>query len=368
MTEQEAYIIINLIPGTGTVRIQELITAFGSPKTLLEASLSDIAGQYGISKKIAENIVNWKKVTNYELEIELAEKTGTRIITLADREYPEILKQIYNPPLCLYIRGTLPEDNSKNIAVVGSRRTTRYGQKVTAYIAGAAADADWTVVSGLAYGIDAAAHKAVVEKKGKTIAVLGGGLARIHPQDHIPLAGSIIKHNGAVISEFPMNFPPARWSFPMRNRIISGLSRGLIVIEAGERSGSLITAKLALEQGRTVFAVPGEIDNPQAKGTNRLIKNGAILTESFNDILEEFSFIPSYAADKKKKENPKIELTETEQKIISELRRGTMSIDQLSIVLSLPPGPLLATLMQLQIKGLVASLPGKKYELKTLLP
>lgn len=364
MTEKEAYIIINMIPGIGTIRIQELISAFGSPKNLLNASHSDLKSQYGINKKTADNILAWQEKTNIAKELELASMADVKIITLADKEYPESLKQIYNPPLCLYVRGNLPQDTSMNIAMVGSRRTTRYGLKVTAHIAAAAADAGWRVISGLAYGIDSAAHKTVVEKKGETIAVLGGGLARIHPQDHIPLANNIVKLNGAVITEFPMEFPPTRWSFPLRNRIISGLSNGLIVIEAGERSGSLITAKFALEQGRTIFAVPGEIDNPQAKGTNTLIKNGAKLTETFDDILEEFSFLPSYAVKEDKKPKSKIKLNNTEEKIISELHKGSMSTDQIAIALSIQPGPLLATLMQMQIKGLIAPLPGKKYELK----
>jgi DNA processing protein len=223
-----------------------------------------------------------------------------------------------------------------------------------------------TYLSGLAYGIDAISHNAVVETKGTTIAVLGGGLARIHPQDHISLAKNILETGGAIISEFPMEFTPNRWSFPMRNRIISGLSQGLLVVEAGLRSGSLITAKCALEQGRTVFAVPGEADNPQAKGTNQLIKDGAKLTTSFDDILGEFEFLPGLQAKEHKiqQEELKLELPEEEQTIISVLKAGALSADQLSTETNLPPGALLALLMKLEMKKLITQLPGKRFEVR----
>jgi DNA processing protein len=366
VTDKDAYIILNLIPGIGSVKIKELISIFSSPTNLLNASEQELDKIKGINKNIKETLSNWKTTIDYKHELELAEKGGVKIITLADEDYPQSLKEIYDPPICLYIRGSLNANTEKNIAIVGSRRITRYGKDAAKHLATAAANTGWCVISGLAYGIDATAHQAVVDTKGQTIAVLGGGLARIHPQDHIPLAREILQNGGAIVSEFPMEFTPTRWSFPMRNRIISGLSQGLIVIEAGLKSGSLITARCALEQGRSVFAVPGEIDNPQAKGTNQLIKNGAKLTESFDDILEEFSFITNKdtRTPKQVPEEEYSNLTELELKIFEELKQGSLSADNISLACAIPAGATLATLMQMQLKNIIIPLPGKKYELK----
>ena len=368
MTDREAYIILNLIPGIGSVRVKELISVFSSPVQLLEAPAKALKEINGIGKNIIESITSWKTITNLQRELELADKGGVKIITLADAEYPTSLKEIYDPPLCLYIRGSLNKNPEKNIGIVGSRRTTRYGKEVASHLAKAAVNAGWIVVSGLAYGIDAISHQAVVDEHGKTIAVLGGGLARIHPQDHIPLAKNILKNNGAVISEFPMEFKPTRWSFPMRNRIISGLSQGIIVVEAGLKSGSLITAQRALEQGRSVFAVPGEINNPQAKGTNQLIKNGAKLTESFDDVLEEFSFlIPKTAKEEENNQSINTNLSNLNEKellIVEHLQQGALSADKIAELCGGSPGATLAILMQMQLKNIIVPLPGKKYELK----
>lgn len=366
MTDRTAFIILNMISGIGPVRVRELITVFGSPEKLLAASKKDLRAIHGIGEKLATDISSWQTTINFEEEISLAEKAGVKMITQVDPGYPDLLKEIYDPPLCLYLRGALPVEHARNIGIVGSRRVTNYGRRIAQHLSEAASYAGWTVISGLAYGIDAIAHEAVVQTNGKTVAVLGGGLARIHPQDHIPLAKKIIETGGAVISEFPMQFSPNKWSFPMRNRIISGLSQGVLVIEAGMGSGSLITAKCALDQGRTVFAVPGEADNPQAKGTNQLIKNGAKLTESFDDILEEFQFLPGLRRPgNPEQESPSHDsLAEDEKIIINALRSGTLSADQLSSETGIQPGGLLALLMKLEMKKIITQLPGKKFELK----
>ena len=368
MTDKEAYIILNLIPGIGSVRVKELISVFSSPVQLLETPPETLKKISGIGKNIIKSITSWKSITNLQRELELADKGGVQIITLADDNYPTALKEIYDPPLCLYIRGSLDKNTDKNIGIVGSRRITRYGKEVASHLSKSAVNAGWIVVSGLAYGIDAVSHQAVIEENGKTIAVLGGGLARIHPQDHIPLAKNILKNNGAIISEFPMEFSPTRWSFPMRNRIISGLSQGLIVVEAGLKSGSLITAQRALEQGRSVFAVPGEITNPQAKGTNQLIKNGAKLTESFDDILEDFSFlVQTKTSTGEKEQSLEINfsnLNDKERLIVEHLKQGSLSADKIAELCSTSPGATLAILMQMQLKNIIIPLPGKKYELK----
>lgn len=366
MIDRIALIILNMISGIGPVKIRELTSVFGSPAKLLSLSQQELVATPGVSAPLAKAISSWEKTVKYKEEIALAEKAGVKIITQLDPEYPSLLKEIYDPPLVLYVRGNLPEDSGRNIGIVGSRRVTNYGSRIARHLAEAAAFADWTVVSGLAYGIDTIAHKAVVEASGKTVAVLGGGLARIHPQDHIPLIKQIIQTSGAVITEFPMEFSPTRWSFPMRNRIISGLSQGVLVVEAGLRSGSLITAKCALDQGRTVFAVPGEADNPQAKGTNQLIKDGAKLTTSFDDILEEFEFLPRLQAEEQREEQEEFnqELSEDEQTVITALKKGALSADQLASETNIPPGALLALLMKLEIKRLITQLPGKQFEMR----
>ncbi len=364
MTDRDALIVLNMLSGIGPVRIRELTSLAGSPAAVLSMPQKDLAQHPLVGDGLAKDIANWKDKADYEKELRLAEKAGVNIIAIGDPDYPESLAEIYDPPACIYVRGKLGKDCLRNIAIVGSRRISNYGARVARHIAESASFAGWTVVSGLAYGIDAVAHKSVVEAGGRTVAVLGGGLARVHPQDHIPLGRSIIDKNGAVISEFPMEFPPNKWSFPMRNRIISGLSQGILVVEAGTRSGSLITAKFALDQGRQVFAVPGEVDKPQARGTNQLIKTGAKLTESFDDILEEFEFLPGIKGRETEKafgEDKHRGLSEEEKAVLAALGSEEKSIDQLSADTQMPPGNLLAVLMKLEIARMVEQLPGKRF-------
>ena len=294
MTNQEACIILNLMNGIGPARLNALLAFCGTPEEIFRQKEWDLASVQGISPVMASRIVHWEQCVDLKREMDLVRRGGVTLLTKYDDEYPELLSTIHDAPLCLYIRGRLPENISTfSLAIVGTRNISNYGQRMARHLAESAAYAGYTVVSGLAYGVDVVAHQAALDAGGETVSVLGGGLARIQPQDHIPLAREIACH-GAVISEFPMEFSPTRHSFPMRNRIISGLCKGTLVIEAGLNSGSLITASYAMEQGRTVFAVPGQADNPQAKGCNRLIRQNAVLTESFEDILEEFDFLPGF--------------------------------------------------------------------------
>ncbi len=375
MTDREAYIILNIISGIGPARVKSLCDHFGSVSNILEAPAGELKSVHGIGNTLAEAISGWKTDSDHESEMALAERAGVEIITLADDEYPSALREVHDAPLCLYVRGQMPSDNDFMLGVVGSRRITNYGRSMSEHLSRSAAYAGWTVVSGLAYGTDAVAHKAVVDAGGRTIAVLGGGLARIFPQDHVPLAKSIIEGGGAVVSEFPMEFAPNRRSFPMRNRIISGLSKGVLVIEAGTASGALITAKFALDQGRLVFAVPGQADNPQARGCNSLIKQGAKLTESFEDIMEEFEFFPelSRSANYKvvddvdvtnEKEELSLKLTEDEGKIIAFLKNGDASADSLVEETGMGAGKLLSLLMKMEMKKLISQLPGKRFSLR----
>jgi DNA processing protein len=375
MTDREAYIILNIISGIGPARVKSLCTHFGTVSNVLQASSAELKSVQGIGDTLAKAISSWKTDLDYESEMKLAERAGVEILTLADDEYPSVLKELHDAPLCLYTRGQMPSENDFMLGVVGSRRITNYGRSMSEHLSRAAAYAGWTVVSGLAYGTDAVAHRTVVEAGGRTIAVLGGGLARIFPQDHVPLAKSIIEGGGAVISEFPMEFAPNRRSFPMRNRIISGLSKGVLVIEAGTTSGSLITAKFALDQGRLVFAVPGQADNPQARGCNSLIKQGAKLTESFEDIMEEFEFLPEFSrpANYKfvddqhvanEKGEPDLKLPEDEGRIIGLLKNGDASTDSLVAETGMSAGKLLSLLMKMEMKKLISQLPGKRFSIR----
>jgi DNA processing protein len=366
VTDREALIIINLIPGIGPIRIQELLLKFENASRILSLSSEELSALPKIGKKLAEAIASWEQTVRIDEELTLVERAGVKIITRLDPEYPSLLKEIYDAPAVLYVRGELPDDNTRMLGVVGSRRYSHYGRKIADNISSSASFANWCVVSGLAYGIDAVAHRAALDANGKTVAVLGGGLGRIHPQDHIPMAKEIIEKGGAVISEFPMDYAPNRRSFPMRNRIISGLSHGVLVVEAGLKSGSLITANSALEQGRTVFAVPGQADNPQARGTNNLIRNGAVLTETFDDIMNEFEFLPGMKPSAvQENEEILLDLSDDEQTIIELLmEQREMSADQIGGHTEIPTGKLLSTLMQLEMKNLVEQIPGKRFVIK----
>lgn len=378
MDERSAYIVLNLIDGVGPIRFNSLISHFGSAAAVLEAGADDLMSVRGISSEIAAKILSWRKNSLYEKEISLAERAGVQIITRIDSAYPELLKEIPDAPICLYLRGTLDPKDKFMIGIVGSRRTTNYGRGMAEQLARSAVYAGWTVVSGLAFGIDAVAHRACIEANGKTIAVLGGGLARIFPQEHVALAKEIIAAGGGILSEFPMEFPPNKNSFPMRNRIISGLSQGVIVVEAGTNSGSLITAKFAIEQNRQLFAVPGQADQPQSRGTNKLIKEGAKLTESFDDILEEFEFLPGFRknellSDEKLISNNSTseqqqelfdKLSNEEKQILEILRNEDCTADAIAVETGIDAGQLLAILMKLELMKLIVQLPGKRFAIK----
>ena len=372
MTNREAYIVLNMISGVGTARFKSLVENFAEPRKIFTQNIDGISRIKGISEALANKIVYWEKDIDLNAELEFAKISGTQIITLDDAEYPEILKGIYDPPLCLYVRGKLPDFSYNSLAVVGSRRATIYGRKMAKHLSEAAVLADWKVISGLAFGIDAIAHQAAVDAGGITVAVLGGGLSRVHPQEHVPLARSIIESGGALISEFPMKFPVSRQSFPRRNRIVSGLSQAVLIVEAGLKSGALITANLAMEQGKDIFAIPGHVDNPQAKGCHKLIKQGAKLTEDFNDILEDYDFLPGFAQMDEVNEESGEELeisipanmSEDEYQIIQLLQGEAKAFDYLADATSIPVATLNGLLTKMAMKMMLIQHPGKIYSLR----
>ena len=373
MTDREAFILLNLISGVGTAKLKALLEAFGSASAIFAQTPARLASVKGISHKIATSLLSSDNPTRLQHELELAARGGCKIITLADPEYPETLLHIYDPPFCLYVRGTLPELGDGCVAVVGSRRPTRYGRKMTEHLTSQAVASGWKIISGLAYGIDAVAHKTAVECGGITVGVLGGGLMRMHPQDNIPLARSMVETGGAVVSEFPMEYPVSRQSFPRRNRIVAAMSSATLVVEAGLKSGALITANLASEQGRNVFAVPGQADNELARGCHKLIRQGAKLTEDFEDVLNDFEYLPGLEFDQQdlfsgvnetKTDYTTIELDPLEQRIVGFLEAEEKSFDELVGGLELSASDLMSSLMKLELKMIVNQAPGRLYSLR----
>ena len=375
ISDREACIILNMISGIGYARYAALVRRFGSPAAVLNASALEISEVKGFGPGLAHATANWRNNVDIAGELDKAARAGVRIYTIEDGDYPELLRQLADPPLVLYVRGNLPDFNSNSAAIVGSRRLSAYGDRMARQFAADAVLANWKVVSGLAYGVDAAAHKATLEAGGLTVAVLGGGLSRIHPQEHVPLAAAIVKNGGALISEFPMDFPVSRQSFPRRNRIVAALCQATIVIEAGLESGALITARQALEQGKAVFALPGRVDEPQAIGCNMLIRDcGAKLVTSFQDVLSEFDFLPGMAPMEMPDmtagsmptaaEAPQL-FNELEEQICRDLQvNGPATLDLLSTRLAIAPGLIAGTLMALEIRDVVNKSNSNVYALK----
>ena len=279
---RQFWIGFNLVKGIGAVRFRSLLDAFGDAKKAWQASPDELRGS-GLSAKLIENLVKVRNNDSLDMICENIRNMGISVLTWKDDDYPVRLREVPQSPPVLYVRGEIKAVDDWAVAIVGTRRVTAYGRQVTAKIAASLAQAGVTVVSGLARGVDGVAHKAVLDAGGRTIAVLGCGLDRMYPPEHRKLAEQITK-SGALISDYAPGTPPEASNFPPRNRIISGLSKATVVVEAGQRSGALITAQFAVDQGREVFAVPGNILSPQSRGPNRLIQDGArILTETSGD-------------------------------------------------------------------------------------
>jgi len=364
------WIALKSVAGVGNVVFPALLEKFGSPQAVFGASAAGLAEVRGIAKETVKEITHFNQWDKVKAELELILKNKIDIITYQDKLYPEKLLNIYDRPPYIYVRGALHEDDI-NIAVVGSRQASSYGKYTTEKIGRELAQKGITVVSGMARGIDSAAHRGAISGRGRTIAVLGSGLDVIYPPENKKLYLEIIE-TGAVISEYPMGTPPRSSNFPARNRIISGMSYGVVIVEAGEKSGSLITARLALDQGREVFAVPGSIDSPGSRGTNKLIKQGAKLIENTEDILEEI--VPQLetkrlratesAPSPQETEIHPPELNAGERKIIALLSLKKLHIDDLISMTGLTSSEILSALTRLELKGIVQQHPGKLFSLK----
>lgn len=360
------------IPGLGTRGALKLVAAFGSPERVYAASLTELES-CGAPGAVARDIAAQRGLAEAAVEIERAARLGFRIVPASSGDYPAVLRQIADPPLALYVAGDPVAISAHSVAVIGTRRPTAYGSSVAHRLAGDLAVRKLTIVSGLARGIDSAGHRGAIEASGRTVAVLGSGLDVVYPKENKSLAEKIMEH-GAVISEFPLGTSPAPENFPIRNRIISGLCLGVIVVEAAEYSGSLITARLALEQNREVFAVPGNITSAQSFGPNLLIKQGAKLVDQWLDVIEELpasvrmQLAPARVASEQLQGSaartlPLAPPLEGDQKVVFNALRVDESIfvDTICGVAALPQPRVLAALLSLEMGGWVKQLPGMNF-------
>lgn len=359
----EEWVLLNAILPVHKVKLKPLVEFYGDPRKVLSASDEELLRTGMVNHSFVEALRHTQKNFDLKQERLLIEKYRPKIITFWDEEYPASLKYLSDGPIVIYCLGEIKKSDIFSLGIVGTRHNTGYGKNVTLRLAADLAESGVTIVSGLARGIDTYAHQAALSKKGRTIAVLGGGLAHLYPPENESLALQI-KNQGAVISESPMSGQPDKTSFPLRNRIIAGLSLGVVVIEADEQSGALITARWALEQGREVFAVPGNITSPYSRGSNGLIKQGAKLVEEASDVIEEIECLKRVIKQKKKKvRSPHLQspLTSTEEKILHLLSAGPVNIEVLCTELQMPVYKLSPILLQLEMREHIKETSGKNY-------
>ncbi len=364
MDSREALVALNMIEHVGPVRLRQLLRHFADAPAILGASRQELRRVDGIGEEIADAIATWEQRVNLGAELKRIQDFGCRVVTQEDPDYPELLRQIYDPPIVLYVKGQLLPKDKNAVALVGSRMTTHYGVEIARKLAYQLGYLGITVVSGGARGIDSAAHQGALSGKGRTIAVLGTGINIIWPAENKELFERIAA-NGAVITQFPFNRPGDKQSFPIRNRIVAGMTLGTVVVEANLTSGALITANFANEYGRQVFAVPGRIDSPRSKGCHELIKKGAKLCEGAEDILSEFEYLfpatnkaPSVAETGVL---PALELSGNEQKVYDTLTDEEISIDDVIRNSGLPASAVSVALLSLEMKRLIRQLPGKMF-------
>lgn len=354
------YHALNLIPSLGPIRIKKLIERFGSPDRVWKAAVNEFLEIEGFGRVLAEKIVRERDNIDPPRSWSEVIKRGYSFLTWEDENYPLFLREIYDPPPLLYFMGDIDITKSFCLAIVGSRRHTVYGKEIAYKFASILSDYGVTIVSGMARGIDTWAHKGVLDAGGKTAAVLGCSLEICYPPENKMVREKIID-KGALISEFPPGSSPVPQNFPRRNRIISGLSQGTIVVEAGEKSGALITAEFALEHGREVFAIPGSISSPYSKGCHKLIKEGAKLVEKVEDILEELQF--SFQRDDQKKNNTgeQLRFTPEEIKLIEVIPYEALTLEEIALHSKMPLSQVNALLLELELKGVIKQLPGKYF-------
>ena len=361
--ELEAAMRLHLVPGIGPVTHGELVRTFGSPKGVFEASPAEIRNVPGVGPKLVQQLSLAKDSIDVRPQLDICQQNNIQIITRSDSNYPKPLAEIYDPPNMLFCQGEVRDADQVAIAIVGTRHASNYGTTIATNLATGLAMAGFTIVSGLARGIDAAAHRGALSAGGRTIAVLGGGLLKMYPPEHSQLAKEITQ-SGAVLSEsLPMQAPKSG-SFPRRNRIVTGLCLGAIVVEAGDRSGALISARMAMEQGREVFAVPGRVDNRMSRGCHRLIRDGAKLVESIDDVLEELGPLASPAKIDSKtsiRHPAEMKLSDQEKNVLHSIGTEATDFDSIVAATGLPAARVLATISVLEVRRLVRRVTGTSF-------
>lgn len=365
MDTRTATVALNMLPRIGPVRVKRLLERFGAAEAIFSASPRDLESVSGIGSETAKILTSWRDHVDVDNELKNADLRGIRIILQSDADFPAPLKALYDCPLLLYVWGDLSHRDDGGVSIVGTRRCTHYGLQTTKKFAYQLANAGLTVISGLARGIDTAAHEGALAAEGRTIAVIGSGLGQLYPPENMALAARIADGGGAVVSEFSLTTPPDKKTFPQRNRIVAGWCRGLLVVESPGRSGSLITANLAGEAGKAVYAVPGQIDRPTSGGCHDLIRDGATLVTDAGQILDDFSLLPlddrPAAAPTEKRPEPTLDLTAEQRLIYDQLSSDESTIDELVESTSLPAHVISANLLALELKALAKSLPGSHY-------
>jgi DNA processing protein len=361
-SELKSWLALSTVPKIGPIRYVSLIKHFGSPEKVLAASKNELAGLPDVGPVTASGIksnVSWETA---EEQLKLCEKTRVQIVTFKDESYPKNLLTIYDPPPFLFVGGEIKEEDQNAVAIVGCRSASSYGRRITERIGRELVRRGITIVSGMARGIDSIGHLAALKEKGRTLAVFGSGLDVLYPPENKKLAGEI-RSSGAIISEFFLGTKPEAPNFPRRNRLISGLSLGVVIVEAGNKSGALLTAQCALDQNREVFAIPGNLGSKNSEGTNRLIKEGAKLVTSVEDILEELRIFTREGESSSFEETKKdlSGLSEAEKSIFKLISDEPCHIDKIASKASVGVPQALSMLLSLELKGLVKQLSGKMF-------
>jgi DNA processing protein len=361
---KEALVALNMIEHVGPVRLRQLLQHFRDPTSVLGASRDSLQRVPGIGADTADAIARWQETIDLGTELRRIAEFGCHVLVPTDERYPEWLRQIYDPPIVLYVKGELTARDKNSVAIVGSRRTTPYGLETARRLAYQLAYLGVTVVSGGARGIDTAAHQGALRGKGRTLAVLGNGINLVFPPENGELFERITGQ-GAVLTQFPFNRRADKQSFPIRNRIVAGMTLGTVVVEANLASGALITANMAIDNGRQVFAVPGRIDSPQSKGCHELIKKGAKLCEGPEDILTEFEYLfpqrnrPALPAESGVL--PALELSDSETAVFNAVGDTQRSVDDIIHQSGLPASAVAVALLNLEMKRLLRQLPGRMF-------
>lgn len=362
--EQRALVALSLVPGVGPGRLRALLARFGTAAAVRRASPRQLAATDGVGRQTAEAVSAFRDEAEVERQFRRAAEVGAHLVTLHDPRYPALLKRIYDPPPLLWVRGRLTEEDEAAVAVVGTRKATAYGKRAAEHFADGLARRGLTVVSGLAYGIDAAAHRAALEAGGRTVAVLGSGVDRIYPSRHAGLVRQILEAGaGAVVSEFPLGAEPDAGNFPRRNRIIAGLALGTLVVEMRDTGGALITAMMALEQNREVWAVPAPLFS-EMEGTNRLIRRSyAALVTGVEDVLADLEGVldPVPPAAASPEVAPAEGLNRIEAQLYDALGPEPVHLDALCAATGLDAPTALVYLLNLEFRGLVRQLAGKQF-------